>query len=531
MDLSRSIIHQYIFTGALLFLAASLPFSVFGISLSQIIILINFVLGENTLTKFKRLKNNYSLWIFVSIYLIHLIWLIPPQDFNYALNDLRIKLPLLIFPLLIVLEDPISKKTLKTILLVFVYAVFISSIISLWSLFKDNSSNIIHYRELSVFISHIRFSLMIVFSVFILFYYEFVDKNLISKNRIRFPNIIVMIWLTCFLLFFKVQTGLVIFLIILFIVLCYFTLKIKSPIKYLLLFILILLPLLPSVYIFNVYKKFSKIKKFDFEYADTHTVNGNEYSFNLNDKSFENGNLVWIYFCECELEKEWNKVSSLRYNEKDLNNNELKYTLIRYITSKGLRKDSVGFSKLNHEDINAVEKGIPNYIYLNKWQVYPIIYNFIWELYHLKNFNYANGHSTAQRIIYFETAFKIIKNNFYLGVGTGNVQIEFNKIYVKEHSILEKKWWHRAHNQYLTFLLTFGIFAFSWILFALFYPLYKQKSNLNFVSFIFLLIVFLSFLNEDTLETQVGLTFFVFFYSLFIFSNENINNNNSLLKS
>ena len=35
---------------------------------------------------------------------------------------------------------------------------------------------------------------------------------------------------------------------------------------------------------------------------------------------------------------------------------------------------------------------------------------------------------------------------------------------------------------------------------------------------LFLIIIFLSFLNEDTLETRTGATLFSFFYSLFLFS-------------
>jgi hypothetical protein len=37
----------------------------------------------------------------------------------------------------------------------------------------------------------------------------------------------------------------------------------------------------------------------------------------------------------------------------------------------------------------------------------------------------------------------------------------------------------------------------------------------------FFFIAFLSMLNEDTLETHAGVTFFSYFYSLFLFARDN----------
>jgi hypothetical protein len=300
----------------------------------------------------------------------------------------------------------------------------------------------------------------------------------------------------------------------------YYTFKIRQWYKFVVLVAIVFLPLIPLYYIYTISRKFIDIEKIDYNSADKKTLSGNDYFFSPEDKSVENGNLVWVYYNEKELQKEWAKRSDERFWGKDKNNNELRVTLIRYMTSKGLRKDSAAFTRMTAEDIEAVENGIPNYTFVNNWKLYPIIYNLIWELYDYKNNRYADGRSVAQRIEYMITAKEIIKSNIWSGVGTGNVKIAFDNEYNKLNSGLDEKWRLRAHNQFVTFILTFGIFGFIWIVFSLYYPVKKQKGYKSFLFMIFFAIAMLSFLNEDTLETQAGLTFFVFFYTLFIFSGE-----------
>ena len=123
-----------------------------------------------------------------------------------------------------------------------------------------------------------------------------------------------------------------------------------------------------------------------------------------------------------------------------------------------------------------------------------------------------------QRIEYLKTAKEIISKHFLFGVGTGNVRISFDKEYELMNSSLEKEWRLRAHNQLVTFLLTFGIFGFIIVIFSMFYPAIKEKGYKKFLFSVIFIIMFFSFLNEDTFETQAGVTFFVLFYSLLLFS-------------
>jgi hypothetical protein len=62
--------------------------------------------------------------------------------------------------------------------------------------------------------------------------------------------------------------------------------------------------------------------------------------------------------------------------------------------------------------------------------------------------------------------------------------------------------------------------GFILVLFSIFYPAIKLKGFKNYLFVVFLIIALLSFLNEDTLETQIGITLFSYFYSLFLFGSK-----------
>lgn len=83
------------------------------------------------------------------------------------------------------------------------------------------------------------------------------------------------------------------------------------------------------------------------------TKNGRPYTHNPQRKEYQSGYQTWLYVCPEELRNEWNKRSAHPYDS-------VENTLIRYLTSLGHRKDSVGMSLLTSEDIAAVERGIYN---------------------------------------------------------------------------------------------------------------------------------------------------------------------------
>ncbi len=102
------------------------------------------------------------------------------------------------------------------------------------------------------------------------------------------------------------------------------------------------------------------------------------------------------------------------------------------------------------------------------------------------------------------------------GVGTGDIQDSFNKMYIDTQSKLNPEWRLRCHNQYLAIAVAFGFFGLLIFIFYLVYPAITLRKKLHYLYWPFFLIVLLSFITEDTLETQSGVTFFVFFNTLFL---------------
>ena len=100
----------------------------------------------------------------------------------------------------------------------------------------------------------------------------------------------------------------------------------------------------------------------------THSVNGEKYIFDFNNTFTENGYYLWENIAPKELEKEWNKVSQLKFKGKDKKGQKIKATLYRFLTSKGLNKDSLGLSKLTTKEIKLVESGCTSIITYNNFE-------------------------------------------------------------------------------------------------------------------------------------------------------------------
>lgn len=124
----------------------------------------------------------------------------------------------------------------------------------------------------------------------------------------------------------------------------------------------------------------------------------------------------------------------------------------------------------------------------------------------------------TNRLYIWNASIKIFKKNFLLGVGTGDVdnqlleeyKIEGAKYFIKNPS--------NTHNQYLDYLVRFGIIGSILILLsAIFFFKIAIASNKE-IYFAFLLLVGLCCFTENILNRQFGIVFFFFFNSLFLFN-------------
>ena len=514
-------IHQTIFYWALIVIALALPVWPFVTSVAQVVLLLNWVIEGGFNRKFTILKQRKSILIILSLFLIHLVWLVSTKDFEYAFNDIKAKLTLFILPIVIGTSTNLSFKQVKKILLFFISAVIIASIVATFIRFRG----VDNIREISVFISHIRFALLINVAICAVFYFLFGKFQL--KKIERMSYYVILIWLIIFLFFLYSLTGLLV-LFILSIILTGYRIKQTNNIILRRSFyvLLLIIPLAIGFYLSNVVNQFYTISNVQRSLQDEVTAKGNPYYHDWNNKLIQNGNYIYVYICEAELEEEWSKVSRLDFNNMDKKGQELKHTLIHYMTSKGLRKDAEGFSELTQEDLELIEKGKKNYIEGNKFSVYAKLYDFIWEIDLYLKTGHVNGYSKMQRIEYLKAGIGIIKTNFWFGTGTGDVKFSFNNYYKDTNSRLLDQYRLRAHNQFITFFIAFGLVGFILICIIFIYPIILENKQTDFLLMTFFVIAMLSMLWEDTLETQVGATFFSFFYSVFVFYNDKENNNN-----
>jgi O-antigen ligase len=134
------------------------------------------------------------------------------------------------------------------------------------------------------------------------------------------------------------------------------------------------------------------------------------------------------------------------------------------------------------------------------------------------------------RLEFWRTAIYIIKQNSIIGVGTGDIKNSFYVAYNETNSKLTKEWRLRCHNQYLAITVAFGIVGLAIFLFYLLYPIITLNKKLHYLYWPFILIILFSFITEDTLENQTGLTFFALFNTLFIWLANSEKNETNLLR-
>ena len=253
------------------------------------------------------------------------------------------------------------------------------------------------------------------------------------------------------------------------------------------------------------------------EKLDTHTKLGNPYVFDTINLGVEDGRYIGMYLSKKELIDAWNKRSEKTIAYK---NDPLYFCLVRYMTSKDLRKDAEGISMLSDEDIRNIENNVANYNYIENPGIKTRIMKIMVAYNNYRRDGDANGSSVFQRVEFIKASWGIIKDNPVFGVGTGDIADAFANYYEETNSKLRPEYRFRSHNQYLAIMVAFGTVGLLCYLFSMFYPLYADKRYRNYIYLVFLFIMAFSMFTEDTLETQIGVTLFAFFNSFLVFGRD-----------
>lgn len=519
----------------LMMMAVGLTLSPFLMGMSQFWLVAVFVVDcfstKSIHNKLLRFWNNKPAVLLVAFYLMHVVGLLWTSDFQYALKDLRVKLPILVMPFILSSMPILERKRFDQVMLVYVLSVFIATIFSGVSYWRHDYEDI---REISHFISHIRFCLNIVFCIAIIFWYIATTKvpepvEGPAKARFvpafstrfavnRYLQYFMVLWFFWQIYIFESLSGYVVLAAVVVVSLLYAFLRWKQG-RGLRIGIGIGAGLLLAVGIIlavHWVKPLVELRPVDFNTLEKKTALGNDYWHDTICNPVEDGQYVGLYYCRKELQEAWTQRSELSFEGKTLNDEDLEATLARYLTSKGLRKDAEGVMALTDEDIRNIEHGVANY---NNWKhpgLRARLSSTLFEYNLYRRYNNPNGGSLSQRIEYTRAAFHLIRQHPWFGVGTGDVPQAFRQTYDEIHSPLKEEFRFRAHNQYLSIAVAFGLAGLAFFLVVLLWPYFSSKKSRTYLYTVFLCIILFSMFPEDTLETQAGASLFAFFEALLL---------------
>ena len=266
-------------------------------------------------------------------------------------------------------------------------------------------------------------------------------------------------------------------------------------------------------YLYFIVNEFYHIKKQE-RSEKTHSVNGEKYIFDFNNTFTENGYYLWENIAPKELEKEWNKVSQLKFKGKDKKGQKIKATLYRFLTSKGLNKDSLGLSSFQKE-IKLVESGCTSIITYNNFE--KRIRSLLYEIEFAKKNTNVNNQTMNQRLVFWKVGKEILFSNPFFGYGPGGVKKEYKKYYSNNQTILKKDNQLLAHNQFITQFINLGaIGGLIWV-FLLIYCFLMVNKELCCLFVPYAILMFFMFMSDDMLEVQAGVTIFSLFGTMMVF--------------
>ncbi len=509
--------NRYFF--CMVFFFGGLMFSKSVLSISVFLFVLNYLADKEIKYKIKTIFYDKILLAVMSVFLLHIAGLAYTTDFQYAADDIRIKLPLLIFPLIFATEKQIKSisfflKTLKT----FIFFLFVAVAISFFIYLTRESFTL---RTITPFMSHIRFGMLCTLATFFSIYlwYMYLRKyKFFSFHAILF--LILGIYFGFFTMFILASANAIVILLMTMLFVAFILIFFIKNI-FLKIFILLLLIVIPAFslnYVINTYKKFfPPVQTFSEDDLKPTTALGNKYKHTISDRQFyENGVPVHLYICDLEMRKEWNKISNLDFDGKTYNNTPVYDILIRYLSSKNLPKDAYGISKLNDKDIKNIENGLPNYLLENKLPVYHRLYEFFREYFNYKEYNDPTNSSLFSRLELWKLAIAVILKNPFFGVGTGDVSNSMELKYKNNNFLIDAV--DKPHNQFISITVAFGFFGLAVFLISLFYPMFALRKYKSFYFMTVWSVLMLSMLTEDTLQTQIGASIFAFFYSYFLFA-------------
>ncbi|MCX8081065.1 MAG: O-antigen ligase family protein [Bacteroidia bacterium] len=484
----------YVFLVSLLFLG--LPLGTVPTSIPQFLLSGYWLLTGRFKEKWAHLKNHREFFLWGSLWLWHAAGLLWTEDMAAGLNDLRIKIPMLLIPLLMGSFPSFNYREFKQIILFFITGLAINlfwSNLYMWRFSPPDP------REASRFMSHIRLGFLAVSCIILLVYFYLNEK----KHFIPFLILGLIIFYS--IIHLGLLSAYAYLLLCVPVLLLWFLFHKNIPHSKLWAGLTLVGIAASCVYGLLFYNKTFKEKNIPYNKVQT----AGNFIHHPEIHLIENGFNAGINIKPQELIGQWNRdfpdISIDTYHEKY-------FGLIRYLASKGLSKDSIGYSKLSSADKQNILNGISNYAYVEFSGIEKKLYDLFFSIRKWYYHQDATGSSAGMRFYYWRKGMELIRQNLFWGCGTGDVPAELKKIYMEEN--IPPEWMKRPHQQFISIWAALGIPGIALFLWAVFLPVFQSNYR---HSLLFVLIwwgFLISFLYEDTLETQTGVSYVLFFLTL-----------------
>ncbi len=514
--------HQTVHLICLLLAAFLMPVSVWILSVVSIVMSANWLLGGEYRRKINILRSRPGIMILLALFAMYLVWLLNTTDFHEAPAELRLKLPLLFFPVVAGSTERTDRSLLRMVMLSFIAGCLFATFAGFAALAGLMPGEIRSSRELALFVPSIRLSILLCFATFSSLWLIFSDggeeRQAGTVGRLYKVMLAAAAAAMSYFLFRLLSvTGLVIFVLLLFLT-GIFLITAGRRVRLGIIFLAAAAAATAALTILSLsaWNRLHNPADPSVNGKRQLTLSGRAYTHYPEETLMENGYLVWVNVCEEELRQGWNRRSLKAYDGADAAGNELRVTLVRYITAKGMPKDSAAVASLSDSDIFNIEQGYANPLYARKGSPMARAYEIAWEIDRAAGGANPSGHSLTQRPEFYRAAAGIISKHPWTGVGTGDLARAFSDEYASISSPLKPEYRLRAHNQYLTFGVTFGIPGMILAVALLLIPWLMSGGRFSYPFLVFMTVILISMFNDDTFSSFTGAAFFSYFYTLLI---------------
>lgn len=484
-------VHRSIYLLLLTLLGGCMVTSTWASNLVWVLLGANWILEGRWREKWQMARESRLLQAFVAFYLLLLVGMLWTENQPFGWSLLQVKLPLLCVPLVLLTTRPPEGRARHAILWAYAATVLVVSGIGLVRMLTIPD---LPYRDAVPYISHIRFALNCCMVVYLCLG---VAARRSSRPLQRLTALLTALWMLAFVLLLHSYTAIAILVVVsLAVMLAY---RRHWPLIALWVLLVGGFALAVGYETYNYYR----MSPLALKPLRPLTENGNRY-LHARDGIIENGNYVNDYVCPEELRSQWERRSTLPYDSATAAGYTVEPTLVRYLNSLGLTKDSAGVAALTDAQVDAVERGVANAVYEEGNPLRKMVYVMLLEREYYVHTHTVAGFTMLQRLELWDATLGVIADHPWIGVGTGDVVDAMQQQLVERHSDLAGRGM-RSHNQYLGLLAALGIAGFAIIMFMFVRAMLRRHRRATALMLAWTLTVVISMLTEDTLDTLAGI--------------------------